>query len=78
MKTCTLKHKSGYKKEIQERRKNAFNLFIKKSNANKSKGMGCSSTNDGVGKINEMDKASNNDDDVDKTKETGCSCNWCK
>lgn len=38
--------------------------------------MGCSSTNDAVRKIKEMDNASNNDhDDVDKTKETGFSCN---
>jgi hypothetical protein len=49
-------------------------LFIKKSNANKRKEVGCSSTSDGVGIIKETNNASNNDD-ADKTKETGCSCN---
>jgi hypothetical protein len=59
---------------MQERRKNAFNFFIKKSNVNKGEEVSCSSTNGGVGKIKETDNASN-DDGVDETKETGCSCN---
>jgi hypothetical protein len=48
-------------------------LFIKKSDVNKSEEVGCSSTNDSVGKFKETDNTSN--DGVDKTNETGNSNN---